>query len=93
MLISSLPGPSETPRMRVWRALKARGAALLRDGVHLLPATSASDQLMREQASHISAAGGSAYEIDFESGDETASPASCSITSMARSRRSRTNDR
>jgi hypothetical protein len=33
VLIASLPGPSGTLRMRVWRALKGGGAGILRDGV------------------------------------------------------------
>ncbi|TCB38176.1 chromate resistance protein [Acinetobacter sp. ANC 4910] len=37
LLISSLPTQNTTTRMRVWRSLKASGAATLRDGVYLLP--------------------------------------------------------
>lgn len=37
LLISSLPTQSTTARMRVWRSLKASGAATLRDGVYVLP--------------------------------------------------------
>lgn len=36
-LILSLPTRNSTLRMRVWRALKECGAAVLRDGVYLLP--------------------------------------------------------
>ncbi|UVE18359.1 chromate resistance protein [Pseudomonas sp. LS44] len=36
-LIIALPTANATERMRAWRALKARGAAVLRDGVYLLP--------------------------------------------------------
>ncbi|HEV8310120.1 MAG TPA: chromate resistance protein, partial [Methylomirabilota bacterium] len=36
-LVISLPTESATERMRVWRALKATGAAVLRDGVYVLP--------------------------------------------------------
>jgi len=39
LLISSLPTQNTTTRMRVWRALKASGAATLRDGVYLLPSS------------------------------------------------------
>ena len=70
LLINSLPGPSGTPRMRVWRALKARGAGILRDGVHLLPASGESERVLREQAAHIDEAGGSAHVICFTSHDE-----------------------
>ena len=65
MLVTSLPGPSGTPRMRVWRALKAHGAAILRDGVHLLPATEVSQRILGQQADHIEEAGGSAHVISF----------------------------
>lgn len=37
MLIISLPADNTPIRMRVWRAVKAAGAAVLRDGVYLLP--------------------------------------------------------
>lgn len=36
--IVSLPSASATPRMRIWRAVKALGCAALRDGAYLLPA-------------------------------------------------------
>ena len=37
-LVVSLPSASATPRMRIWRAVKALGCAALRDGTYLLPA-------------------------------------------------------
>jgi hypothetical protein len=37
LLILSLPTDNATARMRAWRALKACGAAVLRDGVYVLP--------------------------------------------------------
>lgn len=37
LLILSLPTQNSTARMRVWRALKSCGAAVLRDGVYVLP--------------------------------------------------------
>ena len=36
-LVLSLPTRNSTLRMRVWRALKDSGCAVLRDGVYLLP--------------------------------------------------------
>jgi hypothetical protein len=36
-LVLSLPTRNSTLRMRVWRALKECGAAVLRDGVYLVP--------------------------------------------------------
>lgn len=38
LLVTSVAGRRATLRMRLWRTLKARGAAVLRDGVYLLPA-------------------------------------------------------
>lgn len=36
-LVTSLPTENATVRQRAWRALKASGAAVLRDGVYLMP--------------------------------------------------------
>ena len=55
--------------MRVWRALKAHGAAILRDGVHLLPAGEVSERILGQQADHIEEAGGSAHVISFSAGE------------------------
>lgn len=60
-LITSLSGQNTTARMRVWRGLKASGAATLRDGVYLLPWAPQSEAVFREQAEEIEAAGGTAY--------------------------------
>ena len=55
-LVLSLPTRNSTLRMRVWRALKECGAAVLRDGVYLLPADAADGpsfaRLEREIRSH-----------------------------------------
>ena len=51
-LILSLPTRNSTLRMRVWRALKECGAAVLRDGVYLLPQTQAFDRLEKEIRAH-----------------------------------------
>ncbi|RKS28063.1 hypothetical protein BJ917_0927 [Pseudomonas sp. WPR_5_2] len=40
-LVLGLPTANATERMRAWRALKAAGAAVLRDGAYLLPDTDA----------------------------------------------------
>jgi hypothetical protein len=44
--------------MRIWRALKAAGAGLLRDGAYLLPSGERSRQVLEEQGADIKAAGG-----------------------------------
>ncbi|MCR4300088.1 MAG: chromate resistance protein [Sulfuricaulis sp.] len=67
MLVISLPSQSATPRMRVWRALKAAGAAVLRDGVYLLPDQTAPRAAFRDQAHEVEDAGGTAYLVPFES--------------------------
>jgi hypothetical protein len=59
-LVLSLPTRNSTLRMRVWRALKERGAAVLRDGVYLLPQAQAFDRLEKE----IRAQGGFAMTFD-----------------------------
>jgi len=67
LLITNLPGPNQTLRMRVWRALKAAGAGLLRDGVYVLPQTAASRKLFEEQAREIRTVAGGAHILPFES--------------------------
>lgn len=74
LLISNLPGHNPTLRMRTWRALKAAGAGLMRDGAYLLPQSERSRQLFEAQAREIRNAGGSAHLLTFsaESDDQTA---------------------
>ena len=67
VLITNLPGQNQTLRMRVWRALKAAGAGLLRDGVYVLPQTAASRKLFEEQAREIQTVAGGAHILPFES--------------------------
>lgn len=66
MLVISLPSHSATPRMRVWRALKAAGAAVLRDGVYLLPDQPAPRDAFCDQAREVEEADGTAYLVPFE---------------------------
>ena len=60
-LILSLPTENATARMRAWRALKASGAAVLRDGVYLLPQREVCRSLLMAVAQDVQAAGGSAH--------------------------------
>ena len=60
-LILSLPTENATARMRAWRALKASGAAVLRDGVYLLPQREACHRVLLAVAADVQAAGGSAH--------------------------------
>src|SRR4051812_9761290 len=63
LLIASLPAATKTPRMRLWRALKASGAATLRDGVYLLPRSDAADQTFAAQLAAVVKAGGQAQVL------------------------------
>lgn len=69
MLVVSLPGRSQTPRMRLWRALKGAGAAMLRDGVYVLPANEEARALFTVQAGETSRIGGSVHVVPFASTD------------------------
>ena len=67
MLVISMPSANKTPRMRVWRALKASGAGALRDGVYVLPQSAAGHVALREQADDVVASGGNAHIVSFAS--------------------------
>ncbi len=69
VLIISLPSRSATPRMRVWRALKTLGAAVLRDGVYLLPESESNRRALEEQAREVIGAGGGAYVLRLDGVD------------------------
>jgi hypothetical protein len=66
VLITNLPGHNPTLRMRTWRALKAAGAGLLRDGAYLLPHSDAAREVFEEQGREIQAAGGSAHLLSLD---------------------------
>ena len=63
LLVISLPSSRATPRMRVWRALKALGAAVLRDGVYLLPDIQSAHADLQQQAIEVARAGGTAQVL------------------------------
>jgi hypothetical protein len=65
-LVTSLPTENATARMRAWRTLKASGAAVLRDGVYLLPATDSCAGLFSTVATDILDAGGTALVLDVQ---------------------------
>ena len=69
MLVISLPSRSATPRMRVWRALKALGAAVLRDGVYLLPDSAAAVPALAAPASEVIDSGGTAQVLVLDQPD------------------------
>jgi hypothetical protein len=61
VLVLTLPTENATARMRFWRALKAKGCAVLRDGIYLLPHTEEREQMLRELAVAIADSGGTAH--------------------------------
>src|ERR1700722_13071602 len=66
LLVTNLPGQNQTLRMRIWRALKASGAGLLRDGVYVLPETPDSQRVFEEQAREIRTVAGSVHILHFD---------------------------
>ncbi|MDP3821297.1 MAG: chromate resistance protein [Burkholderiales bacterium] len=61
LLVLSLPTENATARMRAWRALKACGAAVLRDGVYLLPEGEDHRVALATIADDLRANGGTAH--------------------------------
>lgn len=65
-LILSLPTENATARQRVWRSLKASGAAVLRDGVYLMPERDDCRATLEGLAAEVRAAGGTAHVLRVE---------------------------
>lgn len=65
VLILSLPTRSTAARMRIWRALSVHGAAVLRDGVYLLPSRPATRQAFESLAQEVGKAGGEAHVLEL----------------------------
>ena len=63
-LVLSLPTRNSTLRMRVWRALKECGAAVLRDGIYLLPVAAADATSFARLEKEIRSHGGFAITFD-----------------------------
>ncbi|MDD2725275.1 MAG: chromate resistance protein [Methylovulum sp.] len=61
LLIISLPTDNTAGRMRSWRAIKASGAAVLRDGVYLLPERASCLADFQAVFVDVQAGGGAAY--------------------------------
>lgn len=66
LFTASLPGRSQsTPRVRLWRALKELGAATLRDGVTLLPATDGNREKLGAIGKKVEEDGGTAWLLEL----------------------------
>jgi len=61
LLVISLPVSSATPRMRIWRALKALGCVALRDGAYLLPSGTDRADALRDLGDECIREGGTAW--------------------------------
>jgi hypothetical protein len=61
LLVLTLPTENATARMRIYRALKAKGCAVLRDGVYLLPYSEGHEATLNDLASAIAESGGTAH--------------------------------
>lgn len=70
LLAASLPGrDASTARVRLWRSLKEIGAANLRDGVTLMPASASHRERLATLADEISAGDGAAWLFSLPSQD------------------------
>jgi hypothetical protein len=64
-LITTLPTENATVRQRAWRSLKSSGAAVLRDGVYLLPETPECRHIFDEIAADVRAANGAVWLLQI----------------------------
>ncbi len=70
ILAATLPTNPSALRVRVWRALKATGAATLRDGVYLLPASAPAAQALWDIERSIADAGADAHMLVVKARDD-----------------------
>lgn len=66
LLISSLSTQNATARMRIWRGLKASGAAVLRDGVYLMPDLDECRHTLEGISAEVISCGGNAFVLRVE---------------------------
>lgn len=71
LLIVTLPTPSATARMRIWRAIKALGCMPLRDGAYLLPGGGDREEALQGLAQESIRESGSAWLITVQSSGES----------------------
>ena len=74
LLILSLPTENSTARMRAWRALKACGAAVLRDGVYVMPDADPHRSSLNAIAADVRVHAGSARLLRAEAQGEDLAP-------------------
>ena len=65
LLIASIPTVGATPRMRLWRAIRALGCASLRDVAYLLPDRDEHAVALAELARQTGADGGEAWVVNI----------------------------
>ncbi len=70
LLVLSLPTRNSTARVRVWRALKALGCGVLRDGAYLLPDRGPARRAFFDLQREVTGAGGSAHVLGVVSENE-----------------------
>ncbi|MCX2690743.1 Chromate resistance exported protein [compost metagenome] len=70
LLILGLPTANATERMRAWRTLKASGAAVLRDGVYLLPEKSVGREAFQAVQRDVLAINGTAFLLSLSEREE-----------------------
>ena len=70
-LILSPPNDNAALRMRTWRTLKASGAAVLRDGVYVLPAHDVCRDTFDTIATEVQLGGGTAYLLQVNEPEDS----------------------
>ncbi|MFV3307738.1 chromate resistance protein ChrB domain-containing protein [Pseudomonas sp. NY15181] len=70
LLVLGLPTANATERMRAWRALKACGSAVLRDGVYLLPDHAGGREALETIEREVLAINGTAYLLTLSESSE-----------------------
>lgn len=70
LLITTLPTENATARMRIWRSLKSSGAAVLRDGVYLMPDQGDCLENLKNLAIEVRSSGGTAFVLRTDEPDE-----------------------
>jgi len=69
LFVLTLQGQQPAVRMRVWRALKALGTVVLRDGVYLLPNRNEFHEPLRALSEDVITSGGSAQILEMNARD------------------------